>query len=74
MNIDVATLHRGSTPLLVSFPHVGTGMPADIGARLVPHALEVEDTDWHLEALYAFVGGLAARAPSCRAFRAIAST
>ena len=60
MNIDVATLHRGSTPLVVSFPHVGTEIPADIGARLVPHALEAEDTDWHLDALYAFVRELGA--------------
>lgn len=60
MSTDVATLHRGSTPLLVSFPHVGTAITDDIGARLVPGALAVVDTDWHLEPLYAFVRELGA--------------
>jgi N-formylglutamate deformylase len=48
------TLHRGRTPLLVSLPHVGTAIPPDIAARLLPRALAVPDTDWHLERLYAF--------------------
>ena len=60
MKIEVATLHRGSTPLVVSFPHVGTEIAPDIGARLVARALEAEDTDWHLETLYAFVRELGA--------------
>jgi N-formylglutamate deformylase len=47
-------LHRGRTPLLVSLPHVGTVIPEDIRARLLPAAWAVEDTDWHLEQLYAF--------------------
>ncbi|MEO8125273.1 MAG: N-formylglutamate deformylase [Burkholderiales bacterium] len=60
MNTDIATLHHGSTPLLVSFPHVGTAIPEDIRARLMPDALHVADTDWHLEPLYAFVRALGA--------------
>jgi N-formylglutamate deformylase len=47
-------LHRGSAPLLVSIPHMGTGIPPDLRAGFVPRALEVEDTDWHLDRLYAF--------------------
>lgn len=50
----VFTLHRGTVPLLISFPHVGTWLPDDLKARLVPRALAVEDTDWHLPQLYAF--------------------
>ena len=50
----VFTLHRGTTPLLVSLPHVGTSIPDDIASRLHPFALAVADTDWHLERLYAF--------------------
>ncbi len=50
----VFTLHRGTTPLLVSLPHVGTLIPDDIASRLRPHALAVADTDWHLDQLYAF--------------------
>ena len=50
----VFTLHRGTTPLLVSLPHVGTELPPDIVLRLRAHALAVADTDWHLDQLYAF--------------------
>jgi N-formylglutamate deformylase len=48
-------LHRGSVPLLVSMPHVGTRIPDDLKPGYVPRALAVEDTDWHLERLYGFV-------------------
>jgi N-formylglutamate deformylase len=51
---DVFTLHCGSAPLLVSLPHVGTEIPEALRERLVPRALAVEDTDWHLERLYGF--------------------
>lgn len=53
-------LHRGSAPLLVSMPHIGTAIPADLQARYVPRALDVEDTDWHLAQLYGFVTALGA--------------
>ena len=52
------TLHRGRTPLLISMPHVGTHLPEDLKPRLVPRALQVEDTDWHLDRLYAFAEDL----------------
>ena len=54
MSNEIFILHRGTTALLVSLPHVGTVIPDDIAARLRPHALAVPDTDWHLERLYAF--------------------
>jgi N-formylglutamate deformylase len=57
---DVFTLHRGTRPLLISLPHVGTQIPDDVAARLRPRALAVEDTDWHLDRLYAFARGLGA--------------
>ncbi len=49
------TLLPGSTPLLVSVPHCGRELPEALQGRLVPRALGVEDTDWYLERLYAFV-------------------
>ena len=55
MTDAVFTLHRGTAPLLVSVPHVGTEIPADIAAQLVPRALSTEDADWHLDRLYRFV-------------------
>ncbi|TAK53358.1 MAG: N-formylglutamate deformylase [Gammaproteobacteria bacterium] len=54
------SLVRGSQPLLVSLPHAGRAIPPQIAARLVPRALAVEDTDWHLERLYDFVPQLGA--------------
>ncbi|MEK8052898.1 N-formylglutamate deformylase [Ideonella sp. DXS22W] len=56
----VFRLHRGSAPLLLSLPHVGTQLPAALLPRLVPRARRVEDTDWHLERLYAFAQELGA--------------
>jgi len=53
-------LHRGSAPLLVSIPHVGTEIPQPLRDRYVDRALEVEDTDWHLDRLYAFAGEIGA--------------
>ena len=52
MTDDTFTLHRGSTPLLLSLPHVGTLLPDDLKPRLVERALAVEDTDWHLDGIY----------------------
>jgi N-formylglutamate deformylase len=56
----VYTLHYGTAPLLVSVPHAGTAIPEDVAAQLVPRAREVEDADWHLDRLYAFVKDLGA--------------
>ena len=54
------TLHRGQAPLLVSLPHCGTWLPPALQTRLAPRALAVEDTDWHLAALYDFARPLGA--------------
>lgn len=54
MEPPVYTLLRGTHPLLVSVPHAGREIPAALRPRLQPRALQVEDTDWHLDALYAF--------------------
>jgi N-formylglutamate deformylase len=50
----------GGTPLLVSIPHTGTYVPAEILLRLTPSARALPDTDWHLERLYDFLDGLGA--------------
>ena len=54
MNDDVFTVHRGTGPLVISFPHVGTQIPAEQRHRYTERALQVEDTDWYLDRLYAF--------------------
>ena len=60
MNEPVMSLQRGSTPLLISLPHVGTAIPEALKPLFVERALQVEDTDWHLEPLYAFARELGA--------------
>jgi N-formylglutamate deformylase len=60
MNDEVLRLHRGSTPLVISFPHVGTEIAADQRHRYTARALRVEDTDWFLDRLYAFAADLGA--------------
>jgi len=57
---DVFALTRGTAPLLISFPHVGTGIPGDIVRHMTPAALQRSDTDWHLPQLYDFVSALGA--------------
>ena len=54
------TLWPGSTPLLISVPHVGTQLPEALKPRLVERALAVEDTDWHLAEVYAFARDMGA--------------
>jgi N-formylglutamate deformylase len=56
----VFTLHRGTTPLLVSLPHTGTALPEAERSRYTARALLLEDTDWHLDVLYAFARSLGA--------------
>jgi len=50
----------GTTPLVLSVPHVGTYVPPDLLARMTAEAACVPDTDWHVERLYDFAYGLGA--------------
>jgi N-formylglutamate deformylase len=45
-------LNRGTSPLLVSMPHIGTDVPQELRSDYAPRALTVEDTDWHLDRVY----------------------
>ena len=54
------TLHRGTSALVVSMPHVGTFIPEALRPRYVERAWATEDTDWFLDRLYAFVKDLGA--------------
>jgi N-formylglutamate deformylase len=56
----------GTLPLLVSMPHVGTDIPDDVAARLMPCAAARADTDWHLAQLYGFVEEMGASVLSAR--------
>lgn len=52
---EVFTLQQGHVPLLVSMPHIGTEIPAELQGGYTAEALKVEDTDWHLHRLYNFL-------------------
>jgi N-formylglutamate deformylase len=51
-------IHRGRTPLLVSFPHTGTDIPGDIEPRLASRWLARKDTDWWVHRLYGMASDL----------------
>ena len=57
---DTYTLHRGSSPLLVSLPHDGSAIPDDLKARMTHAARAAPDTDWHVSRLYDFARDLGA--------------
>lgn len=52
----VAPFHllRGTRPVLLSIPHVGTHIPEAFRGDYTEVALQRADTDWHLDLLYAF--------------------
>jgi N-formylglutamate deformylase len=54
------TLQRGTAPLVVSMPHIGTFIPDALRAAYVPRALGAEDADWHLAQLHDFLPALGA--------------
>jgi N-formylglutamate deformylase len=56
----------GTLPLLVSMPHVGTDIPDDVAASLMPCAAARADTDWHLAELYGFAEEMGASVLSAR--------
>jgi formiminoglutamase len=69
--MSAVSVSRGEAPLLVSLPHTGTELPDDIAARLVSRQLALKDTDWHIEALYAFVTRLGATTVQTRVSRTV---
>lgn len=60
MESTIFNLHRGSIPLLVSIPHCGIELPDEVRSKLSEVGLTLRDTDWHLEALYAFAKDMGA--------------
>ncbi len=53
--MDVVTLREASSPLLVSFPHSGTGIPTAIAQQFTTAGRSLVDTDWHVPKLYDFL-------------------
>ncbi len=57
--MDWLRVHRGEAPLLVAFPHGGTGLAGLDDTFVSPWRARL-DTDWWIEDLYAFVRDLGA--------------
>ena len=58
--MDIFSLHRGTSPLLISLPHDGIALPEELAGRLTPEARGVPDTDWFVSRLYDFARRLGA--------------
>lgn len=71
MTRDWLELTRGDGPLVVSIPHTGTDIPADLLPRLVSPWLARKDADWHVERLYDFATGLGATVIRTRVSRTV---
>ena len=54
------TLVVGTTPLIISVPHAGTGLPPELAPQLTPLALTMPDTDWYVDRLYDFAPAMGA--------------
>ncbi|TBR39948.1 MULTISPECIES: N-formylglutamate deformylase [Dyella] len=55
--MDTYFLHQGSAPLLISLPHDGSWLPAELAERMHPFARRSPDTDWHVSRLYGSLAG-----------------
>ncbi len=52
--MEIVTLHRGHSPLIISCPHDGSFIPDAMAARMTARARVAPDTDWHISQLYEF--------------------
>ena len=52
--------HRGALPLLISVPHAGMQVPEEIASDFTHAALQLPNTDWYVDQLYAFAEPLGA--------------
>ena len=51
--MTLVEVQRGLGPIVLGLPHTGTHVPDDVAAALNARGLELTDTDWHIERLYA---------------------
>lgn len=57
---DIYHFSRGTAPLLISIPHLGSQLPDAQRARMTAAGQQSGDTDWHLDTLYQFADALGA--------------
>jgi formiminoglutamase len=68
---DWLEVRQGDAPLVVSFPHTGTDLPAEFEPRLVSPWLARMDADWWVDRLYDFAPGLGATIVRTRISRTV---
>jgi N-formylglutamate deformylase len=68
---DWLELERGSAPLIVSFPHTGSELPAELERRMVSPWLARKDADHWVHLLYHFAAGLGATTLRTRISRSV---
>lgn len=49
------SVRAGDSPLVLSMPHSGVELAPGLASRLIPRAIALTDTDWHIPELYDFV-------------------
>jgi formiminoglutamase len=64
-------VHRGDAPLVVSFPHTGTDIPAELEEGFVSPWHARRDTDWWVDRLYDFAADLGATTVRTRLSRSV---
>ena len=64
-------VHRGNAPLVVTFPHTGTDLPAGLEDHFVSPWVARRDADWWIERLYAFAADLGATTVRTRISRSV---
>lgn len=67
---DWLTIVEGEAPLVLAFPHVGTGL-ADVAEQFGSPWLARRDADWWVDELYAFAAGLGATLVGTRISRSV---
>ncbi len=63
--------HQGSSPVLISVPHAGTGLPEGLSQRLTDEARPLPDTDWFVDKLYQFARDMGAGMLVAKAARTV---
>ena len=58
--MQIRRLIQGTTPLLISIPHMGAFLPPNLRRRMTAAALKLPDTDWHVDRLYRFAAEMGA--------------
>ena len=71
MSPDWLDVRQGDAPLVVSFPHTGTDLPAELEPRFVSPWLARKDADWWIDRLYDFAADLGATTVRTRISRSV---